>query len=202
MSIDAHTLYTIGYATKPIAVFIAQLKKYRIDVLTDVRSVPYSNAFADYHRENIAAHLRNHNIRYVYLGEELGPRSKDDSHYDARGQVQFARLMTAPLFLSGIERLRKGLHRGFTIALMCAEKDASTCHRSLLIGYYLRRQRGEQGIAVRHIDHQGSQESQAALEERIMARYDKGEDLFLSREERMQLAYRQQLAKTAYRREI
>ncbi|MCW9000781.1 MAG: DUF488 domain-containing protein, partial [Kangiellaceae bacterium] len=87
-----YRIFTIGYATKPIDVFIKQLKKYEINVVADVRSVPYSKVFFDYHQENITAHLKKSGIRYVYLGEELGPRSKDDDHYDDSGQVQFDRL--------------------------------------------------------------------------------------------------------------
>ncbi len=157
-------LFSIGYATKALREFIEQLQQYAIDVVVDVRSVPYSAAFHDYHRENLQAALSLAGIRYLYLGDELGPRSKDPAHYDDCGQVQFERLMTADLFKEGIERLENGLAKGFGIALMCAEKDPATCHRSLLIGYYLQRQCD---VALKHIRHDGSLESQAELEERF-----------------------------------
>ena len=72
-----HALYSIGYATKPLEEFLRQLQQHRIDAIADVRSVPYSRAFHDYHRESLAKRLREAGIAYVYLGEELGPRSKD-----------------------------------------------------------------------------------------------------------------------------
>ena len=40
-----NTLYSIGYVTKPIAVFIAQLKQYAIDAVANVRLLPYSKVF-------------------------------------------------------------------------------------------------------------------------------------------------------------
>ena len=52
---SAGKLFSIGYATKPIDVFVAQLKHFDIQAVADVRSVPYSKAFHDYHQEAVAA---------------------------------------------------------------------------------------------------------------------------------------------------
>lgn len=190
-------IYTIGYATKSINSFITQLQQYEITVVADVRSVPYSNAFFDYHQEAIIQHLKRHHIRYVYLGNELGPRSKDPSHYDDGGQIQFDRLMQAPLFAQGIQRLENGLEKGFSIALMCAEKDPATCHRSLLIGYFLSRN-SERPIL--HITHDGAVEEQPSLEHRLCQLHGMEDDLFMSEEERQAQAYHLQLKATSYRK--
>ena len=192
-----YRIYTIGYATKSIETFIQQLNKYKVNVVADVRSVPYSKIFFDYHQENIMAHLSNNGIRYVYLGEELGPRSKDDSHYDEKGQVQFDRLMTANLFKQGIQRLFKGLEKGFNIALMCAEKDPATCHRSLLISYYLARD-NETEFDIQHICHDGEIETQQQLETRIAQLHQAHADLFMNDEEIERQAYLRQLRNTSY----
>lgn len=189
-------LYTIGYATKPIERFIEQLRQYGISAVADVRSVPYSKAFHDYRQASIRHHLQQAGIHYVYLGEELGPRSKNPAHYDDCGQVQFDRLMQSPLFRRGIERVEKGLDKGFQIALMCAEKDPATCHRSLLIAYYLAR---HPGWKVEHILHDGGLESQARLEARLRELHNAGDDLFASAEQQANRAYRLQLQKTSYR---
>ncbi len=194
MTIDH--LFSIGYATKPIEVFIAQLRQYEINAIADVRSVPYSKAFYDYHRETLAATLRQVSIHYVYLGEELGPRSKDKAHYNEHNQVQFDRLMQSPLYLQGIARLQEGLKKDMRIALMCAEKDPADCHRSLLIAYHLRR---ELGITVQHIDHIGALESQEALEARLVDRQGSGGDLFSNIEEQTELAWQAQCRLKAYR---
>lgn len=198
-----NTLYTIGYATKAVAVFIAQLKQYQIDVVADVRSVPYSKVFHDYHQEAIVAELKRNDIAYVYLGAELGPRSKLPEHYDDHGQVQFDRLMKSTLFAQGVERLYAGMEKGFTIALMCAEKDPATCHRSLLIGYFLaRHHENDQDTAldILHIDHAGQIEKQPALEQRLCDMHALETDLFMSSEERATQAYQQQLRNTSYRK--
>lgn len=189
------TLYSIGYATKALDVFIAQLREHRVSALADVRSVPYSRAFHDYHREALAASLKQAGIAYVYLGEELGPRSPHPEHYNARGQVQFTRLHAAEHFLAGIQRLFDGMSKDFHIAMMCAEKDPATCHRSLLIAYYLRHQHD---IDVAHIRHDGELESESALQERLMTLTGIEADMLTSRCECLPLAWQEQCRRYAY----
>jgi uncharacterized protein (DUF488 family) len=121
-------LYTIGYATKPFDVFIAQLKAHQINAIDDVRPTPFSKVFFDYHRSALEKTLPASAIDYVFLGKELGPRSKDREHYDRSGQVQLARLKKSPLFKAGIKRLQSGLRKGFDIAPLCAEKHPAEYH--------------------------------------------------------------------------
>ena len=190
-------LFTIGYATKPFSVFIEQLQQYDINVIADVRSVPFSKVFFDYHQTSLQQTLPKHGIKYVYLGAELGPRSKDPNHYDETGQVQFDRLMESSPFLSGVDRVNTGLAKDLNIALLCAEKDPATCHRSLLISYYLSRHKE---LEIQHITHDGGCESQDDLESRLIAMQGLVPDLLMSSEDTFQLAYQQQLKQTSYRR--
>ena len=191
--IDA--LFSIGYATKPLDTFLAQLHEHGVSAIADIRSVPYSNAFFDFHREALQRSLREAGIRYVYLGTELGPRSKNPAHYDATSQVQFDRLAASALYRTGIARLKSGLGQGFRIALMCAEKRPEVCHRSLLVGYHLLR---EHNLTVTHIQHDGTRLRQDELEAGLAAG-DEG-DLFASVEDQLRLAIASQWQRYAYRR--
>lgn len=188
-------IYTIGYATKPIDLFIKQLQQYAISAVCDVRSVPFSKRFFDYHQDAIRQHLNNAQIRYVYLGEELGPRSRNPDHYDACNQVQFEKLMQSDNFLNGLKRLKNGIEQGFTLALMCAEKDPATCHRSLLIGYAVARLWDDE---LMHINHQGELEAQTQLEQRLKHMHGFDSDLFASEADLLLQAYRKQLKATSY----
>ena len=190
-------LYSIGYATKPLDAFLRQLRELRVTAIADVRSVPYSKIFHDYHREAVAASLRGAGIHYVYLGEELGPRSTDPDHYDTDGQVQFERLQRAPLFESGIQRLRNGLDKGQRIAMLCAEKDPAVCHRSLLIGHYLLER---EGIDTAHVHHDGAIEPESALQERLMTVNGIAPDMLTPHCECLTLAWRAQNRRCAYRK--
>ena len=188
-------LYSIGYATKPIETFIVQLKQYQIEVIADVRSVPFSKMFHDYNQDRIKQHLYQNGIKYVYLGDELGPRSKDRSHYDSCGQVQFSKLMQSELFLAGIDRVQNGINKGYKIALMCAEKDPANCHRSTLIAYFLKHQLQQD---IPHIDHQGNLELQEQLEQRLMDIHQVQPDMLTSLDESLKNAYELHLKKTSY----
>lgn len=189
-------MYSIGYATKPLPDYLDQLAQQGINVVADVRSVPYSKTFHDYNRETFQAHLKRAGVRYVYLGQELGPRSKSPAHYNSDNQVQFDRLMTSPLFIAGIERLKQGIDKGYTIALHCAEKDPATCHRSLLVGWSLRHQ---YNLELTHIRHNGGLETQSGLEARLMTLTDTLPDMLLNETEAMRLAYRRQCLICAYK---
>ncbi|MBU14922.1 MAG: hypothetical protein CMQ14_07510 [Gammaproteobacteria bacterium] len=190
-------LYSIGYATKPLTKFMAQLQGFEMDVVADVRSVPYSAAFHDYHREPLQRALRQQGISYVYLGKELGPRSTNPAHYDEAGQVQYDRLQRSNNFLDGIQRIRAGLAKGLNIALLCAEKDPAFCHRSLLIGHHLAR---ANVLPVQHILFDGELESQAELEQRLVSMHELGQDLFATADDLTKLAYKRQVQAGSYRK--
>lgn len=190
-------LFSIGYATKPIQVFIKQLKHYNISAIADVRSVPYSKAFFDYHQDALKKTLKAENIHYVYLGDELGPRSKDESHYDDNNQIQFKRLMQSQLYLDGMDRVQQGLDKGLYIALMCAEKDPADCHRSLLIGEYLQE---HHQLDLQHIQHDGSLEMHSQMQERLINIHTPSLDLFADNKEQKELAYQAQCKLKAYKR--
>ena len=190
------SLYSIGYATKPIDIYIEQLQRYGIDVVADIRSVPYSKVFHDYHQEALKSTLKAAGIGYVYLGLELGPRSKDTAHYDETNQVQFDWLMQSELFVAGIERLFSGLEKGFTIAMTCAEKDPAICHRSLLVGWALTHR---YRLELQHILHDGNFESQAELEYRLLSETNTLPDMLMSETEALALAYQRQCRVYAYR---
>ena len=81
------------------------------------------------------------------------------------------------------------------VALMCAEQHPLDCHRCLLIGRAL----SARGTPVRHILPDGATTTQAEIEAEILRRtgHDK-EDLFMSPQERLAAAYRDQARKVAF----
>ncbi|MEM9100739.1 MAG: DUF488 domain-containing protein [Pseudomonadota bacterium] len=178
--------------------FLAQLHHYSIDAVVDVRSVPFSAYYYEFDQNRVASSLKQNNIYYIDLGKELGPRSKNPEHYDKKGQVQFDRLMNSSLFNEGVNRLLKGLEKGFTIALMCAEKDPSHCHRSLLIADSLEKR---YNITVQHITHEGALESESELKYRLLESGGFESDLFFDQNALLKKAYEQQIRKKAYRKD-
>ena len=197
METNMNNIYTIGYANKTIEDFIEQLRRYQINALVDVRSVPFSAYFHDYNQDRLRHYLQQADIHYLDFGAQLGPRSKDPAHYDADNQVQFSRLSQSEAFHAGVLRIKAGLKKGYRIAMMCAEKDPAVCHRSLLISHSLL---DEHALQVEHITHDGDIETEAQLRQRLMVLNDVNKDFFRSEAECLLDAYKLQVKKYAYRK--
>ncbi len=166
-------LFTIAYSGRTIDDFIALTKQHKITALCDVRSMPYSSRNPDFNREPLKRTLKSYNIEYVFLGEELGARPKDQSCY-VDGKAIYQKIASTGLFKNGLERIRLGMQKDFVLSLMCAEKDPMTCHRSILICRNLR----GLGIDIRHIIDHETTETQADLEKRLIARLKLHPDMF------------------------
>jgi len=191
-------IFTIGHSTHLVEVFLSLLKKHEINALADVRSAPYSRFNPQFNKEDLASALRDHGIKYVFLGEEFGARSSDRSCY-VDGRVQYDRLAKTSLFRAGIERVRVGVDRGYNMALMCAEKDPLDCHRTILVARNLEKE----GFRVVHILSDGSRETNEEATARLLKQFKmNGNDLFLSDQEIADIAFKKQEEKIAYAEEI
>jgi uncharacterized protein (DUF488 family) len=187
-------IYTIGHSKHPIDRFIALLQQHDIDALADVRSTPYSRFNPQFNKEKLQTALAAVGIRYVFLGEELGARTKDPSCYDAEGRVSYTKLAQTAPFRKGIERLLTGMQQ-HRIAIMCAEREPLDCHRTILVSRELERA----GVPVTHIRHDGALEPHTQLMTRLAAELDLvGTDMFRTPNELIEDAYEKQGARIAY----
>jgi uncharacterized protein (DUF488 family) len=187
-------IYTIGHSKHPIDRFIALLQRHGINALADVRSTPFSRFNPQFNRNTLQATLAEAGIEYVFLGEELGARSKDPACYEG-GQVSYAKLAATPLFQRGIARLETGM-TNHKVAIMCAEKEPLDCHRTILVSRELRRR----GIPVAHILESGELEPHEATLGRLRARLKmplEG-DLFGGEQALNEQAYELRARKIAY----
>lgn len=187
-------LYTVGHSTHSSEKFIELLEAHSITAVCDVRSSPYSKHNPQFNRETVRGELKKHGIAYVYLGKELGPRSGDPTCYE-NGRVSYEKLAETELFRQGLDRLRAGM-KSYRIAMMCAEKDPVTCHRTILICRNL----GKDDVDIRHILEDGSLEKNRDAEKRLMRMLKIPEtSLFDSPEDLVQRAYGRQGEKIAYK---
>jgi uncharacterized protein (DUF488 family) len=186
-------VFTVGHSTHSKDAFLELLKDAGVTAIADVRSSPFSRFNPQFNRTALKEALQAAGIHYVFLGKELGARSDDPGHY-VQGRVSYARLAESEAFRKGVVRVLKGAARN-RIALMCAEKDPVTCHRTILVARAL----VEAGAKVRHIGGDGSIESHDEALSRLMRDLKIDEhDLFSSREELLDRAYRQQEQRIAY----
>ena len=187
-------IYTIGHSKHPSGHFVALLRQHAIGVVADVRSTPYSRFNPQFNREKLQASLAAAGIRYVFLGEELGARSKDPGCYDETGRVSYAKLAATASFRHGLDRLMTGM-RDHRIAIMCAEREPLDCHRTILVA----RELEKLGVPIMHILHDGLLEPHSEAMQRLATQLKLvGKDLFRTQAELIEEAYEAQGARVAY----
>lgn len=154
------TIYTIGHSNVPASKLVELLQAYKIQIVVDVRSSPYSQFAPQFNREMLERTLQEAGLQYKYAGEYLGGRPKDPSCYKRREilegkadylhEVDYPAVMKKDFFQKGIQRLLEIAKEGST-AIMCSEEDPAHCHRHHLIGKYL----VGKGVNVLHIRSDG-----------------------------------------------
>jgi uncharacterized protein (DUF488 family) len=188
------TVFTIGHSTHALEHFISVLLLHKITALCDVRSTPYSRVNSQFNQDDLKPILQARNIKYLFLGKELGARSDDPICYE-NGKVQYDRLAKTELFQSGLERIQSGMKQGFQIALMCAEKEPLECHRTILVARHL----VDLGIDVQHIHANGKLESHTDALNRLAWMFNLyGDNMFCSRDALLADIYLRQEERIAY----
>jgi uncharacterized protein (DUF488 family) len=160
----SNRVYTIGHSNHPVGTLIRLLLQHGLDVVGDVRSVPFSRHHPQYNREVFCESLRQASIAYIYMGNKLGGRPSDATMRDGEGRADYDAMRQVPEFLAGIDDVVRGLPRWpGRIALLCGEEDPSTCHRRRLVGAALL----DRGVDLIHVRGDGSLEKEAEVQARL-----------------------------------
>lgn len=201
----SNIIYTVGHSTMPVDDFIKLIKMHDIDCIVDVRSTPYSQYAPQFNQAEIIYALKKAGVAYIYMGKELGARRDDATLYDEDGRLNFEKTAASPSFKSGIDRIMQGIKKGYTIALMCTEKDPMDCHRCILVG---RKINNLENCYVENILSDGSLLKQTQVEEKLLEIYHTNRDQLTitellsgkqkSEEEYLNDAYRKKAKEIAY----
>jgi uncharacterized protein (DUF488 family) len=143
-------LFTIGHGDRPIAAFVDMLRDAGVTTLVDVRRHPGSRRHPQFAREALAHSLAAAGIAYCWQGEALGGRrrTRPDSRHVAWRSDSFrgyADHMETSAFRTALERVLNAA-RQRPLAVMCAERHPSQCHRQLIADAALAR-----GVPVTHL---------------------------------------------------
>ena len=102
------TIYTIGYSGFKIDDFVKTLKENGVSVVIDVRSLPYSQFYSDYNKENLSRILEVSKIYYRNYVAEFGARQENRDFYP-NGYLDFEMFARSEVFLSGFEKIKKSM---------------------------------------------------------------------------------------------
>lgn len=193
MSTPQNPIFTIGHSTHTVEAFVDLLRCHRVTAVADVRSFPFSRFNPQFNKDALQESLKAQGIKYVFLGCELGARSKDPACYK-NGRVQYARLARTAPFQAGIDRVIEGGAK-YRLTLMCAEKEPLECHRTLLVARAL----SEKGIQIAHILADGSVEPHGNALVRLLDIVGlPQQDLFRSKDQLIEEALARQEEQVAY----
>jgi len=148
-------IHTIGHSNTEIKKFINILKQNNIEVLVDVRSIPYSRYASWFNKDNIKRELEREGIMYVFMGNVLGGRPKqlrDTEFYTANviTDARYKKIMEQKWYQKGISKLIE-IASTHKVTVMCSEENPNNCHRHLLITQSLL----ARGVDVLHIRGNG-----------------------------------------------
>ncbi len=141
-------LFTIGHSKHPAERFARLLAQHDIELLVDVRSVPYSRFSPHFNKAALESAALESSVDYLYLGAELGGRPQEPEFYDSAGAVRYDVLAATDRFRAGLQRLTDEA-TARRVAIMCAEEDPAKCHRRRLVGHAMR------GFELHHIRGDG-----------------------------------------------
>lgn len=127
-------IFTIGYEGATQDEVIAALKAAGVELLADVRAVPLSRR-PGFSKNILAAGLREAGIDYVGLKALGTPAAGREAARKGRHEVLrqiYSGQLELPEAMVQAEQLREMAAERPT-ALLCFEREASGCHRALLL---------------------------------------------------------------------
>lgn len=133
MGMTIRTIWTIGYEQATVPAVMSALREAGVEVLADVRALPLSRR-PGFSKTALAANAREAGIDYVHfkaLGTPADGRAAARRHDHAAleriyaGQLELPEAIAAGAQLADLASERK-------VALLCYEREAHGCHRSLL----------------------------------------------------------------------
>jgi uncharacterized protein (DUF488 family) len=129
------SIWTIGHSTHTWEAFLALLRSFDIELLTDVRRYPGSRKFPQFNEAFLSEHLPGEGISYQSL-PGLGGRRKaapDSANTGWRHEAfrGYADYMQTEAFANALDELKQ-LATAHRVAYMCSEAVWWRCHRRLI----------------------------------------------------------------------
>jgi uncharacterized protein (DUF488 family) len=144
------TVHTVGHSNHSIEYLLRMLRAMELQQLVDVRAYPNSARHPHFASVYLQRMLADSGISYCWAGSRLGGMHEGRSASLHRAIASpslraYADYMETKELRDALAELIDSVSAMRTV-LMCAERDPSRCHRSLIADYLSLR-----GIQVRHL---------------------------------------------------
>jgi uncharacterized protein (DUF488 family) len=154
----ASSIFSIGYGNRKVDRFLDLLIENKISIVVDIRSKPYSRFQPVYNKSRLAQVLQEVGISYLFKGEGLGGKPKNEMLY-TNGRLNYGLVIATREYQNAISELIQIVSTGERACLLCCELNPDTCHRKNLVAESLRMK----GIPVNHIIADGKVEVHSSL---------------------------------------
>jgi len=128
-------MLTVGYEGRDAKEFAKVLRGFKVDVLVDVREKPISRkrGFAKSALRKMSESLGQTYLHVRSLGSPKALRDRLKREGDYPGFFEeYREHASAPPQRAEIRHIRRMVEDGANVCLMCYERDASRCHRSVV----------------------------------------------------------------------
>ncbi|ABD26338.1 conserved hypothetical protein [Novosphingobium aromaticivorans DSM 12444] len=129
----ARTIWTIGYEQATVPAVMGALRKAGVEVLADVRALPLSRR-PGFSKSALAANAREAGIDYVHfkaLGTPAeGRAAARRNDHETLERIYEGQLELPEAIVAGAQLAELAANR--RVALLCYEREAHGCHRTLL----------------------------------------------------------------------
>lgn len=129
-------IYTIGYQEKSLEDFLARIIDNKINVVIDIRYNPNSRR-KGFSKNKLASHLQEKNVKYYHYKDLGTPPPIRKKAIEKNNHMIVINKWKA--MIDEKLELLKNLKNHFIddiICFMCYEKDATHCHRSIVVQTY------------------------------------------------------------------
>ncbi len=143
-------IFTIGYEGIDQTQFLSWLSNYKVNVVADVRDLPLSRK-KGFSKSALSELLEKNKIDYINYRELGAPkelRTFLSQTRDYKTYFQKYKNIVAKN-LAAIDTILNTVKDGKNVALLCYEKDPSTCHRSVVADEV--KKRDGNGLEIKHL---------------------------------------------------
>src|SRR5262245_56416412 len=155
-------IYSVGHSTRPLGVFLHLLKGASVRHIADVRRYPTSRRHPWFSGPALREALHVVGIEYTHF-EELGGLREDPGDVPTALGLEpewrgYAAHLQTDAFSAALDALLAVASRQGPLAVLCAEKDPSHCHRRFLCDALVTRGADvvhlvEAGLEIEHALH-------------------------------------------------
>jgi uncharacterized protein (DUF488 family) len=103
-----------------------------------------------YNKGKLHDFLAEHGINYVFMGDTLGGKPKDEKFY-VNGKISYELINTTAFYQEAIKSLVNLSKSNSNVCIMCCELKPDECHRKGLVGETL----DKLGVKINHINEKG-----------------------------------------------